>query len=174
MASYTTSLATLTTDPDINSRTDSSFGEIAAWQRVSAYQQWIDEAVRAHYPADAPTRPEEVQKAVSEGDSGTARVWFLVQFTGSRTTPDQIVGVDYATRDGTAHAGQDYVPVSGHLNLYPGTDSAVIPVDIIGDTLPEGDETFYLDIFNPVGGSFGEGVVKLTAMRTIVDDDLFG
>ena len=42
--------------------------------------------------------------------------------------------------------------------------------------LPEGvqrvDETFYLDIFNPVGGSFG-GVEKLTAMRTIVDDDLW-
>jgi hypothetical protein len=32
-------------------------------------------------------------------------------------------------------------------------------------------EYFYLDIFNPVGGSFGEGVVKLTAVRTIIDDD---
>ena len=47
----------------------------------------------------------------------------------------------------------------------------MIPVEIIGDNQAEVDETFYLDISNPVGGSFGDGVVKLTAMRTIVNDD---
>ncbi len=41
----------------------------------------------------------------------------------------------------------------------------------MGDTVPEPNETFYLDVFNPVGGSFGEGVVKLTAVRTILYDD---
>jgi hypothetical protein len=44
---------------------------------------------------------------------------------------------------------------------------------VIGDALPEPDETFYLDVFNPQGGSFGEGVAQLTAMRTIVDDDVW-
>jgi hypothetical protein len=32
---------------------------------------------------------------------------------------------------------------------------------------------FYLDVTNPVGGSFGEGVVTLTAVRTILDNDGF-
>jgi len=68
-------------------------------------------------------------------------------------------------------AGSDYIAVSGKLNLYPGENQAVIPVEIVGDTVPEPSETFYLDVFNPVGGSFGEGVVKLTAVRTILYDD---
>jgi hypothetical protein len=68
-------------------------------------------------------------------------------------------------------AGSDYIAVSGKLSLYPGENQAVIPVEIVGDTVPEPSETFYLDVFNPVGGSFGEGVVKLTAVRTILYDD---
>ena len=48
---------------------------------------------------------------------------------------------------------------------------AVIAVEVMGDAMPEADEVFYLDVTNPVGGSFGPGVVTLTAMRTIVNDD---
>ena len=33
------------------------------------------------------------------------------------------------------------------------------------------DETFYLDVFNPVNAGFGDGKVQLTAVRTIVNDD---
>ena len=60
---------------------------------------------------------------------------------------------------------------SGTLKLYPGEVQAVIPVEIIGDSTPEPDEVFYLDVTHPVGGSFGPGVVTLTAMRTILNDD---
>ncbi len=79
--------------------------------------------------------------------------------------------MDYATRDGSALGGTDYLAVSGTLNLYPDENQAVIPVEIIGDSTPEPSEYFYLDVFNPVGGRFGEGVIKLTAVRTILDDD---
>jgi hypothetical protein len=81
------------------------------------------------------------------------------------------LSVDYVTRDGTALAGSDYIAVSGKLNLYPGENQAVIAVEIVGDTTLEPQEYFYLDVFNPVGGSFGAGVVKLTGMRIILDDD---
>jgi hypothetical protein len=149
---------------------NSTFGEIAAWQRVSYYQQWIDQSLRAFYP-NAPTKPQDVQKKVAEGNSGTTYAYFLLQFTGLRDTASQVLSVDYATRDGTALKGQDYVAVSGTLKLYAGEMQAVIPVEIIGDTSPEQDEVFYLDVRNPVGGNFGPGVVTLTAMRTIVNDD---
>ena len=79
--------------------------------------------------------------------------------------------MDYTTRDGTAKAGQDYLATSGTLNLYAEESHGVIAVEILGDTVPEADEVFYLDVTNPVGGSFGEGVVKLTAVRTILNDD---
>lgn len=170
VASYTTSLYQGSVHPDIDANLNSSFGEIAAWQRVSYYQQWIDQSLRAHYP-NAPTKPEDVKKEVPEGNSGTSLAYFLLQFTGMRNDPNQTLSVDFATRDGTAKAGQDYVAAHGTLKLYPGENQAVIPVEIIGDTVPESNETFYLDVTNPIGGSFGDGVVKLTAVRTIVNDD---
>ena len=170
VASYTSSLSKSGIDPDINTGINSSFGEISAWQRVSAYQQWIDQSLRANYP-NAPTKPGEVKKEITEGNNGTSYAYFLLQFTDVRSDPNKILSVDYATRDGTALAGSDYLSVSGTLNLYPNENQALIPVEIIGDSTPELSETFYLDVFNPVGGSFGEGVVKLTAVRTILDDD---
>jgi hypothetical protein len=170
VASYTARLSLGFISPDIDTESNSSFGEIAAWQRVSHYQQWIDQSLRMNYP-NAPTKPEDVKLEVAEHNSGTSFAYFLLQFTGMRSDPNQILSVDYATRNGTATAGSDYIAASGRLNLYPDENSAVIAVEVIGDTTPEPDETFYLDVFNPVGGSFGEGVIKLTAVRTIVDDD---
>lgn len=170
IASYTASLHTFSGYPDIDSSPNSSFGEIGAWQRVSAYQQWIDQATRAMY-ADAPTSPAEVERSVQEGDAETVLAYFLLQFTGVRATPEEILQVDFATRDGSARADEDYLAVAGTLKLYPHETQAVIPVEIIDDTLAEPDETFYMDVFNPVGGSFGEGMITLTAVRTIIDDD---
>lgn len=170
IASYTTSLSNAMVKPDIDTVVNSSFGEIAAWQRVSSYQQWVDQSLRAHYKG-APRTPSEVIKAVPEGDSGTSLVYFLVQFTGMRTDPDLWLKVDYTTRNGTATAGQDYMATHGTLVIYPDEMQAVIAVEVLGDTTPEPDENFYLDVTNPVGGSFGAGVVTLTAVRTILNDD---
>lgn len=126
--------------------------------------------MRAEY-VDAPSKPEDVKKSVPEGSSGTSHAYFLLTFTGMRAHASDVLSVDYTTRDGTATAGHDYLAVSGTLKLYAGENQAVIPVEILGDTQAEADENFYLDVTNPVGGSFGEGVVTLTAVRTILNDD---
>ena len=170
IASYTASLARGSVQPDVDASSNSSFGELGFWQRTSHYQQWIDQSLRANYP-NTPTKPEEVQKQMAEGNSGTTYTYFLVQFNGLRTDPNAALSVNYATRDGTAKTAEDYLAVSGKLVLYPDESQAVIPVEIVGNTLPEPNETFYLDISNPVGGGFPNGAITLTAMRTIVDDD---
>lgn len=170
VASYSFRAFSYDAFPDVDSVANSSFGEVASWQRVSFYQQWIDETLRVNY-VDAPTRREDVKLSVVEGHSGTSYAYFWLEFTGVRLHASQVLSVDYATRDGTAKAGEDYLPASGTLKLYPGRDYAVIPVEIVGDLYAEPAETFYLDVFNPVGGSFGLGIVTLTAMRTILDDD---
>ena len=54
----------------------------------------------------------------------------------------------------------------------PAETQAAIAVEIVGDTVREGNENFYLDVFNPVGAIFGPDIVKLTAVRTILDDDV--
>jgi hypothetical protein len=113
----------------------------------------------------------EVKTSETEGDVGVKPVYFWIQFNGQRKESNSIVSVDYKTRDGSAIAGQDYIGTQGTLNIYPNEDHALVCVEIIGDNQPELDETFFLDIFNPVGANFEAGVVKLTAMRTIVNDD---
>ena len=170
IASYTSNPFLNNIHPDVDEQNNSSYGEIAAWHSLPYYQQWVDQTIRSNYP-NAPTKASEVQKQVSEGNSGTSYAYFLLQFTGVRTNPDQILSVDYTTRDGTAKAGMDYFGISDTLKLYANETQAVIAVEIIGDSNPEPDETFYLDVSNPVGGSFGVGVVTLTAMRTILNDD---
>lgn len=170
LASYVASLSKLGAHPDVDSVTNSSFGEVAAWQRMSVYQQWIDQAIRARM-MNAPSKPEQVQKTVVEGHSGTVLVYFLLTLNGLRTDPNLWLSVDFATRDGTALAGQDYLSVSGTATLYPDEDHAVIPVEVMGDGVPEPSEYFYLDVFNPVGANFEAGAVKLTAVRFISDDD---
>lgn len=147
VASYTASLIRGNVNPDIDSSTDSSFGEIAAWQRVSAYEQWIDQSLRANYP-NVPSRPEEVEKEVAEGNSGTSYVYFLLRFTGVRSDPNEIPSVGYATRDGTAIADSDYLPTSGTLKLYPDENQAVIPVEIIGDSTPEPNTSIFTSMFS--------------------------
>ena len=170
IASYTGRLSDSGAVPDIDNTSNSSFGEVAVWQRVSVYQQWIDQALRMRYESP-PASQAAVKKMVNEGNSGTTPVYFWVQLNGYRFDPNLIVSVDYKTRNGSALAGQDYIATQGTLKIYPNENYALVLVEIIADTVPEAEETFYLDVFNPVNAVFGEGLVQLTAVRTIVNDD---
>ena len=78
------------------------------------------------------------------------------------------VTVAYASKDGTAKAGEDYVAVSGTLTFAPGETSQTINVPVIGDTIVESDEQFLIVLSNAVGGSLDGG----TATVTILNDDL--
>lgn len=153
--------------PDINSYLDGTFGEFAAWQRVSQYTAWIDQTVRADWK-NAPTKPSEVQKSIVEGNSGTSIVWALLSIPQAATTE---LSVAYRTVDGTAKAGQDYLPVSGRVQIHIGEDHAAIPVEVIGDTLAEATESFYLEVSDPVGTTFSNGASTLRVERTIIDND---
>ena len=156
--------------PDVDKTANSSFGEISSWQRVSAYQQWIDQTLRAQ-DRQAPQSINHVQKSVLEGSSGTTLVYFWVQLNGTHSDRIGPVSLDYQTRSGTAIQGQDFLEARGTLKLYENEDHAVVAVEILGDDQPEEEEYFYLDVFNPIGAGFEEGMVKLTAVRTILDDD---
>ncbi|WP_159432284.1 Calx-beta domain-containing protein [Sulfurivirga caldicuralii] len=171
VASYVTSLAKAGITPDVTPyRTDASFGEIAAWTRVSNEQQFIDQALRQSW-TDAPHAPAQVKTVITEGNAGQiTTAWFLVNYSGT-VTADQPVEVKYTTLDGTATAGQDYIATQGTLVFYPGEQAVPIPVEIIGDDIPESNETFYLKIYDPVGGTFPDGATELIGMRTIQDND---
>lgn len=150
-----------------------SFGDIGVWSDTSEllYQQWIDQNLRANY-RDAPSSKDEVKTTILEGSEGdTSYTYFLVEFIGTRDHEEELLSIDYTTRDDSAVAGVDYIKTSGRLILYPDEYNAVIPVEIIGNNMPQEDRSFFLDIYNPIGGSFGGEVEILSASRTIIDDD---
>ena len=57
--------------------------------------------------------------------------------------------VDYATADGSAQAGLDYVAQAGRLGFGPGETNKSITVSIINTVWPEQDEMFFVKLSNP-------------------------
>jgi disulfide oxidoreductase YuzD len=102
---------------------------------------------------------------IAEGDSGTTSGVFRLTLSSVLANP---IAVDFATADGTAMAGQDYAHVSGNVVFPAGATNITVTVPVLGDTLPEGAETFRLVLANPVGAR----LVRIEALATIQDDDL--
>lgn len=82
------------------------------------------------------------------------------------------VSVDYATTNGTALAGFDYVATRGTLTFGGGVTSRTFTVPIVDDTTAESDETILLGLSNPVGGALlNATVLPSTATLVIYDND---
>ncbi|KAJ8285558.1 hypothetical protein GJAV_G00028220 [Gymnothorax javanicus] len=74
----------------------------------------------------------------------TLYVQRLFGFRSNRTR------LTYGTWAGTANAGEDYVPVrDGELLFEAHQDSAPLRLSILDDSLPEPDETFYVNLTQP-------------------------
>lgn len=70
--------------------------------------------------------------------------------------------VDYATVDGTALAGEDYVATSGTLAFAAGELSRSFVVPLINDGLPEADENFRAVLSNVSGDASLSAATNLT------------
>jgi hypothetical protein len=90
----------------------------------------------------------------TEGNAGTKPFVFTVGLSESSASP---VTVDFATRDGSALAGSDYVATSGTLTFAPGELTKTITVLVNGDTDSEPIEVFFVDLSNAVGATIGDG-----------------
>jgi DNA-binding beta-propeller fold protein YncE len=77
------------------------------------------------------------------------------------------VSVSYATADGTALAGTDYVAQTGTITFAPGQTTRQILVATLDDNLVDGTETFYIQLSNPTGGST---ITSGTSTVNILDD----
>ncbi len=93
-----------------------------------------------------------------------AALAFQVTLAAAQTSA---VSVRYATSDGTATAGTDYVSVSGALRFGPGETSKTVSVPVINDAHDEGRETLTLTLSSPFGAQIADG----TATGTIVNTD---
>jgi hypothetical protein len=101
---------------------------------------------------------------VTEGNGGTVNAVFTVTVSPAAT---QNVTVNFATSNGTATAGADYLASSGMLTIPAGQTTGTITVTVNGDLLDEPDETFSVNLSNPTNAIIVDG----QGLGTIIDDD---
>jgi CSLREA domain-containing protein len=80
---------------------------------------------------------------LAEPSMGQANAIFNVRLSAPS---NKVIIVNYATADGTASAGNDYVAKSGTLVFQPGDVAFSVPVAINADSAEEPDETFFLNL----------------------------
>jgi hypothetical protein len=101
---------------------------------------------------------------VPEGNAGTRAATFTVTLSAAST---ETISVAYAAADGTAIASSDYQAASGALTFTPGEISKTIAVLLIGDRLPEPNETFAVNLSGATNATITDG----QSVGTIVDDE---
>jgi uncharacterized delta-60 repeat protein len=84
--------------------------------------------------------------------------------------------VDYATAPGSAASGSDFTSAQQTLTWADGDSSdKTITIDIANDSTDEGDETFAVELSNPVGAPLGSPArVSITIDDDDSDDDVGG
>ncbi len=102
---------------------------------------------------------------VVEGNSGTVNAVFTVTLNAAS---GQTVSVNYATADGTATQPADYISTSGTLTFTAGQTSRIITVPVIGETVPEANETFFVNL----SGATNATIADNQGLGTITNDDV--
>ncbi|HUE72092.1 MAG TPA: Calx-beta domain-containing protein [Pirellulaceae bacterium] len=102
---------------------------------------------------------------IVEGNAGTKNLWFTISLS---EVSGRTIHVNYATADGTATAGSDYVSKSGLLTFIPGWISQSFAVTINGDAVVEDDEFFTLELSSPINALLADG----SGEGKILSDDL--
>jgi Calx-beta domain/RTX calcium-binding nonapeptide repeat (4 copies) len=101
---------------------------------------------------------------VTEGNSGTN----LLTFTVSRSGGTAGFAVDFATANGTALAGSDFVGSTGTLSFAAGQTSATVSITINGDTIVEPNESFFINLSAATNGGT---ITDPQGVGTIQNDD---
>ena len=102
---------------------------------------------------------------VNEGNSGASNA--VVTFSLSAAT-GRTVTANFNTQNNTAISPSDYTATSGNLTFAPGVTTQTVSIPIIGDTLNENNEIFFVvlsNATNAIGGIPGQ-------VRILNDDPL--
>ena len=114
-------------------------------------------------PKDNDDAPQmTVEDARAAEDAGV--LVFSIRLNAPSDLP---ITVDYATSDGTATAGEDYMAAGGSLSFMPGDIERTISVLLQEDGKFEADETFVVTLSNAVNAHLADGA----ATGTIADND---
>ncbi len=101
--------------------------------------------------------------SIAETD-GSTTIGFTLTLSKAAT---KLITLNYATADGTALAGSDYMACAGSITFLPGETSKTVSVPVLGDAIAEPEETFLLTVFNVAGAA----ATSSQATGTITNDD---
>jgi hypothetical protein len=87
---------------------------------------------------------------ILEGDSGTSTVDLNVTLSSPAAL---VTTIAFSTDDLTATAGPDYMSTTGNVVFQPGEQSKTVSVPVVGDTVPEGTEGFFVNLTSTDNGS---------------------
>ena len=104
---------------------------------------------------------------VDESNNGATTADFTIALSN---VSGGTVTIDFATQDGTAVAGSDYVSFAGSVIFLAGEVQKMVSVPILDDLTVEMDETFSITLSSSTTALAG----TTTATATIVDDDTMG
>jgi hypothetical protein len=105
--------------------------------------------------------------SVTEGNSGTTNMVFPVTIDNGAVPVDRVTA-SYTILPGTATPGVDYVPTSGTVTFLAGQTLKTVTVLVVGDTVPEPNETLYLVLSDPSANAF---IATAQGTGTIINDD---
>ncbi|WP_309645827.1 Calx-beta domain-containing protein [Phenylobacterium sp.] len=116
--------------------------------------------------APSPPSVSVSDASVTEGDAGTQ----LLTFTITRAGGLGAFSVDYATANGTASAGTDYVAAGPTTLSFAAGDTTpkTVTIQVSGDTVIEPNETVLLNLTNATGGAV---ITDAQGVGTITNDD---
>ncbi len=104
----------------------------------------------------------------SEGTALNSSLMLMVRLSAPSLAP---VTVTYATADGSAEAGSDYMAQSGTVTFLPGEVTKTISITVLADTAEEEDEDFLVELTDATNAALSEEG-DATAYAVILNDDL--
>ena len=126
----------------------------------------IDDIVISSSPGATTVTINDV--SITEGDAGTS----LLTFTITRSDNAGAFTLNYATADVTATAGSDYVAASGTAAFTAGGSlTQTVSITINGDTTPEANETFQVNLSGLVNTGGTAVITDAQGIGTILNDD---
>lgn len=102
-------------------------------------------------PQEQPPNSISINNNVTrdEGNTGTdpaTPVSFTVTLNAIPPAPGETISVTASTQDGTAQSGSDYLFRVAQVSFTNGETAKVFTVSVIGDTVPEPDEEFLVNL----------------------------
>ncbi|MCR9253694.1 MAG: cadherin domain-containing protein, partial [bacterium] len=126
----------------------------------------IDSQAEITIENDDSTELSISDSSIEESDESSNMASFVVTLSNPS---DFTVEVDVQSVEGSANSGTDYITFNSQtITFEPGEISKNIDIEVNGDLVVESDETFTIELSNPVNAT----IANNSATGTIEDDDI--